>query len=128
MQAENLPAYLALEKALQHVLHIQIQRLAIPRVLSVAIREICILQQHFTQRQGSRPYHLLEHPRFRAGYDLLLLRAATGEPITEIAEWWAAFYMGDTTQREKLLKTGNKPTSRKRRRRRIYKKKSEERE
>ncbi len=122
MQTENLSAYMSLEKALQHVLHLQTKQLAIPRTLLVAIREICMLQHHFTQRHGSKPYRSLEHPRFRAAYDLLLLRAKAGEPVTEIAEWWTAFHLGDTEQREKLLKNGTKPTHRKKRPRRLRKK------
>jgi poly(A) polymerase len=41
------------------------------------------------------PYKLLEHLRFRAGYDFLLLRCASGEIDPEIGEWWTAFYEGD---------------------------------
>jgi len=31
---------------------------------------------------------MLEHPRFRAGYDLLLLRAEHGLAPREKAQWW----------------------------------------
>jgi poly(A) polymerase len=31
---------------------------------------------------------LLEHPKFRAAYDFLLLRAESGEIDPEIAAWW----------------------------------------
>jgi poly(A) polymerase len=31
---------------------------------------------------------LLEHPRFRAAYDFLLLRAESGEVDPELAAWW----------------------------------------
>ena len=30
----------------------------------------------------------LEHPRFRAAYDFLLLRAESGEIDPELAAWW----------------------------------------
>ena len=78
-QAENLPPFVALEKALQTVLQTQTKHLAMPRALVVSIREICTLQHQFIHRHGSRPYRSLEHPRFRAAYDLLLLRAKAGE-------------------------------------------------
>lgn len=108
---ENLPPYVALERALQHVLHAQTKQLAIPRKLLVTVREICMLQHQFNHRHGKRPYRTLEHPRFRAGYDLLLLREKAGEPVKEMADWWTAFYHGDTAAREKLLKNPeNKPT------------------
>jgi len=46
---------------------------------------------------------LLEHLRFRAGYDFLLLRCESGEIDMELGEWWTAFYEGDATERENLL-------------------------
>ncbi|EKD74135.1 MAG: hypothetical protein ACD_45C00063G0006 [uncultured bacterium] len=108
IQTENLPPYIALEKAMQIVLKSQVKQLAIPRTLLTSIREICLLQYHFNRRQGSRPYRSVEHPRFRAAYDLLLLRAKAGEPIAELAEWWTQFYAGDSVQREKLLRDVSK--------------------
>lgn len=117
LQAEKLPFFVALEQALQIVLSTQTKQLAMPRTLIVSIREICMLQHHFTFRHGSRPYRTLEHQRFRAGYDLLLLRAKAGEPVADVAEWWTAFHLGDHAQREKLLKSGSKPTLKKRPRR-----------
>jgi poly(A) polymerase len=47
-----------------------------------------MLQPRFERRSGRRALRLLEHPKFRAAYDLLLLRAAAGEADPEVAEWW----------------------------------------
>jgi poly(A) polymerase len=33
-------------------------------------------------------FRLLAHPRFRAAYDFLLLRASESPALTELAEWW----------------------------------------
>ena len=52
------------------------------------MREIWILQYRFPKRFGYRPFKLLEHPRFRAAYDFLLLRAHCKETDSELAEWW----------------------------------------
>ena len=49
------------------------------------------MQPRFSQTQGKRPLRLLSHPRFRAAYDFLLLRAAAGEADQELADWWTAF-------------------------------------
>ena len=38
--------------------------------------------------RGRRALRLLDHPRFRAAYDFLLLRAAAGEVDEELATWW----------------------------------------
>ena len=123
-QSEDLPAYVALEKALQHVLKIQTQQLAIPRILTTAVRELCVLQYHFNHCYGSRPYRILEHPRFRAGYDLLVLRAKAGEPVSELATWWTHFQESDHAEREKLLKTSAPTRAKKSRSRRLRKRRS----
>ena len=31
---------------------------------------------------------LLEHPRFRAAYDFLVLRASESDELAELAQWW----------------------------------------
>ena len=91
------------------------QQLAIPRTIQIAVREICFLQQRFTYRRGAQPHRLLENPRFRAAYDLLLLRAKAEEPIQELAKWWTEFYSAIPEHREKMLKQVQpSPSSRKR--------------
>ncbi len=103
IEQSGMPTYLAIEKALQTILKQQTERLTIPRLMQLSIREICLLQHRLTYRRGKHPYRLLEHPRFRAGYDLLLLRAQTGEPVQELATWWQQFYSSTPEQREKML-------------------------
>jgi len=100
---EGIPPYPAFEKAYKIVMEKQLKQLAMPRRITLAIREIVILQHNFEQRRGTRPWRTLEHPRFRAAYDLLLLRARTGEDVTELAEWWTTFQTADQATREKLL-------------------------
>ena len=46
---------------------------------------------------------LLDQPRFRAGYDFLLLRCASGEISEEIGDWWTDFIDADGPGREVLL-------------------------
>ena len=103
--------YGMIDSIIQDVIQTQKKHLDIPRRLLVIVREICMLQYRFAQRRGKQPYRLLEHPRFRAAYDLLLLRAESNEPIHEISDWWVKFYSGDTSQREKLLKQLHKEKS-----------------
>lgn len=104
---DGLPPYPALEKGLKTVIEKQLKQLAIPRRITIAIREIVILQHHFQQRRGNRPWRTLEHPRFRAAYDLLLLRAESGENIKELADWWTQFQAADHPTRESLLREIN---------------------
>jgi poly(A) polymerase len=75
------------------------------------------MQPRFEQRSGRRPFRLLEHPRFRAGYDFLLLRCASGEVDPAIGEWWTRFQHADEAERKALLTQDAEPAKRKRRRR-----------
>jgi len=61
------------------------------------------MQPRFERRTGKAPFKLLEHPRFRAGYDFLLLRCESGELPGEVGEWWTAFYAAEGGEREALL-------------------------
>jgi poly(A) polymerase len=61
---------------------------AIPKRFSLGVREMFGLQPRLEHPRGRRALRVLEHPRFRAAYDLLLLRAQYGLAPTEMAEWW----------------------------------------
>lgn len=93
----------ALQKAMDEVGDRQEARLAIPKRFSVPMREIWAMQPRFEQRSGGRPYRLVEHPRFRAAYDFLLLRAESGEIEMELADWWTRFPKADEAERSAML-------------------------
>jgi poly(A) polymerase len=108
----------ALFDAMDGVLEQQAQRLAIPRRFEAAIKETWALQPRLEQRSGQRPFRLLEHPRFRAGYDFLRLRAESGEIAMELADWWERFQHASTDERSALLRPDDEGTKRRRSRRR----------
>jgi poly(A) polymerase len=60
----------------------------------------------------------MEHPRFRAAYDFLLLRAQAGEPVQQAADWWTEFQQSDDEGREQLLEANPAENAGPRRRRR----------
>ena len=97
----------ALHLAADDVLDSQTEKLALQRKIGSDMRDIWSMQPRFERRVGKAPYKLLEHPRFRAGYDFLLLRCQSGELEMELGDWWTAFYEGDPTQREQLLVTAS---------------------
>ena len=84
--------------------------------IATDMRDIWAMQPRFERRTGKAPYKLLEHPRFRAGYDFLLLRCESGEIDAELGEWWTAFYEGDGAEREQLLASAAQGRRRRRRR------------
>ncbi|MGZ8292343.1 MAG: polynucleotide adenylyltransferase PcnB [Telluria sp.] len=97
----------ALHLAADDVLDSQTEQLALQRRIASDMRDIWSMQPRFERRNGKTPYKLLEHPRFRAGYDFLLLRCASGEIEMELGEWWTAFYEGDVAEREQLVVAAN---------------------
>jgi poly(A) polymerase len=106
----------ALHLAADDVLESQTEKLALQRKIGSDMRDIWAMQPRFERRQGKNPYKLLEHPRFRAGYDFLLLRGASGEIDAELGEWWTAFYEGDEATREDLVANAGKSGGEKRKR------------
>jgi poly(A) polymerase len=75
---------------------------AIPKRFSLGVREMFALQPR-----------LLEHPRFRAAYDLLLLRAELGLASSETAEWWTRLQEVSPEERGEMADglTGQAPRS-----------------
>ncbi|MEO7148987.1 MAG: polynucleotide adenylyltransferase PcnB [Rhodanobacteraceae bacterium] len=86
--AQGVERALAWQRAAHKVMAEQTARVAIPRRFSYAMEEIWALQPRFAERAKKRVFRLLAHPRFRAAYDFLLLRAAESEELRERGEWW----------------------------------------
>ncbi len=114
----------ALFAAMDAVLAQQAERLAIPRRFEATIKETWALQPRFEQRAGQRPFRLLEHPRFRAGYDFLWLRGHSGEIPVELADWWERFQRADSDERERMLRPDEAPKKHRRSRGRGRKRKA----
>jgi poly(A) polymerase len=99
----------ALFAAMDKVLDAQASRIAIPRRFEATIKEIWALQPRFEQRAGTRPARLLEHPRFRAAYDFLTIRAESGEAPAALVDWWTRFQDADDEARAAMLKPDEAP-------------------
>ena len=95
----------------------QRESLAIPRRFDATMKELWLLQPRFLQRGGTRPFRLLEHPRFRAAYDFFELRAQAGNAPMEIAQWWERFQAASGDERDSMLHADEGPKKKKRRRR-----------
>jgi len=122
-QQRGLNPIPALFEAMDTVLDIQTDKLAIPRRLTAVMKEIWALQPRFEQRSGRRPFGLLAHERFRAGFDFLVLRSGSGEAPEELSQWWEKFQHAGEAERQAML-MAPQPGERRRRRRRRGKKPS----
>ena len=103
-------------------------RIAIPKRFSLGVREMFALQPRLEHPRGRRALRVLEHPRFRAAYDLLLLRAQFGLAPPEMAQWWTRLQevspeergrMADALAGERPARGPRAPRRRRRRRRRV---------
>jgi len=113
--------------ACNSVISQQQRRVSIPKRFTVPMTEIIALQPRFERREGRRALRLLDHPRFRAAYDFLVLRAAAGEADPELAQWWTHIQSVPPSERAALVEQGStadtagaarKGSKRRRRRRR----------
>ena len=99
LEDEGLDSSEALQAAADTVIQAQLRHTALPRRYSLPMREIWEMQPRLAAITGKRPLRLLSHPRFRAGYDFLLLRAEADEQAAELARWWTGFLALDDTGR-----------------------------
>ena len=122
-ESKGQPTVPALHSAMHDALDAQRESLAIPRRFDATMKELWLLQPRFLQRGGTRPFRLLEHPRFRAAYDFFELRAASANAPQEAARWWERFQDAGPDERERMLVSDEAGPKKKRRRRRGGKKK-----
>jgi poly(A) polymerase len=80
-------------------------RVTIPRRVALGVREMYALQPRLEQPRGKRVLRLLEQPRFRAAFDLLMLRAQLGLAPPGVAAWWTQLQAVPSDEREALLAT-----------------------
>jgi poly(A) polymerase len=97
------PPVPAMFGAMDEVLDQQAEKLAITKRIVGDIKDIWLLQPRFEKRGGRAPHRLIEQPRFRAAWDFLVLRAASGEVPKELADWWADFQDASHEEREEML-------------------------
>jgi poly(A) polymerase len=88
LEADGVSSTMALIEAAHQIVAEQQLRTTFPKRFSIPMKEILAMQSRFEHRHGTRAARLLEHKRFRAAYDFLLLRARCGEADPELAQWW----------------------------------------
>lgn len=108
----------ALQRAGAEIISKQLTRTSIPKRFLIPLREIWTLQWRLPKRDGTKAMALLEHPRFRAAYDFLLLREEAGEDLDGLGHWWTQFQAADVAGREEMVKSIEGPVKRKSRKRR----------
>ena len=116
LQARGLESHEAMQVAASRVCVEQQPLVAIPKRFGLLMREIWTLQPLLERRDGKRPYRLITHPRFRAAYDFLVLRAQAGEADPELATWWTRFQDASSQERARMTDPSARRKRRSRRR------------
>ncbi len=91
---------------------------SIPKRFTGPMRDIWFLQFRLSNRFGNKPDHLLEHKRFRAAYDFLLLREEVGEVTGGLGEWWTEYQEASEDRKQELKAAAGSSNKRKRKRKR----------
>jgi poly(A) polymerase len=108
--------YEAMNEAMYRVVHEQTARTSLPKRFSIPMKEMLVLQRRFAVRKGIRAARLLEHKRFRAAYDFLVLRARCGEVEQELADWWTEVQQADEAGQKAAFEVGQGKSGQRRRR------------
>ena len=96
----------------------QQRRISIPKRFTVPMREMLSLQPRFTTVRGKRALNLLEHRRFRAAYDFMLLQSEVGLADPQLARFWTDVQTQSPDERAKSFEMSAAPSGKKRSRRR----------
>jgi len=102
-RARGMPPAEALHRATSLVIDRQRGRLMIPRRMATTISDMWNLQRWLEQRRPRLVLKTLAHGRFRASYDLLMLRVAASEVDTSIGSWWTEIQEHDVRGRKKMI-------------------------
>lgn len=117
-QEHGEPAMPAMHGAAQEAISATVPHVAIPRRFSQPMREIWEFQLRLEHRRGRRAAELVDHRRFRAAYDFLLLREEAGEATEDLGAWWTEFQALPLEQRLEQAGSGGGGRRRRPRKRR----------
>ena len=126
----GMPYSVAIQKIATRVLSQQAASVSIPKRFTSTMRDIWGLQTRFHYRAGKRAMAVLEHEKFRAGYDFLCIRVQSGEVAQDQdlqgdCEWWTDIQEQTTEQQKNALFSQAKNISKKKRGGRSRKKKKD---
>jgi poly(A) polymerase len=115
---EKMSESQSLNLASYEIVSQQQRRISIPKRFTVPMREMLTLQPRFVTKHGKRAMNLLEHRRFRAAYDFMLLQSEVGLADPELAKFWTDVQKQSPDERAKSFDLKGKPSGKKRSRRR----------
>lgn len=107
MQESKMSYFDVFPLAINDILDEQCKTIAIPKRLTALMRDVWQLQVCLSSRHGKRANKLIEHPKFRVAYDLLVLRAEVENDaeLLCLANWWGEFQVATQIRQRRMVAT-----------------------
>jgi poly(A) polymerase len=113
---EKMSESQSLALAAYEIVSQQQRRISIPKRFTVPMREMLSLQPRFEFKRGKRAMKLLDHRRFRAAYDFMMLLSEVGLADTETARFWTDVQTQSAAERATSFGIGQSPQGQQKRR------------
>lgn len=97
------PAYIAVNKASHQAIEEQGRIIAMPRRVSMMVRDICQIQWQLKADRAKVLHRVASHPKFRAGFDFLCLRSRVDLASSALCDWWERYQQCDGGARAQMI-------------------------
>ena len=120
-RSSGVSALDAMTKAVSEVLADQVQRVQIPKKISLTMRDMYWNQQRFERRDGKYPRFFLRRPGFADAFEYLRFTSETTGEKKDIRAWWKEFIKshplapGEEKEIQKIVEKKARPKRRRRR-------------
>ena len=109
--SENISARIAMQKSFDEVIKKQCRIITIPKRFTIATCEIWDLQHALVRRHPEKITNIAAHPRFRAAYDLLIMREKSGESLNNAGKWWMEYQKKNPVKRRSFTRRNSSENS-----------------
>ena len=99
--SEKITLSQALNAAAYEVVSNQQKHISLPKRFTIPMREMLSLQPRFKITRGKRAMNFLNHRRFRAAYDFMILLSKVGQANKSLAKFWTDIQK--QTKKEQLI-------------------------
>ncbi len=90
-------------EALNIAINIVLDPLQLQKRIISDMQEIWCLQPRLEKQQKASIFKILEHTKFRAGYDFLVLRSIIDTNLEDYAKWWTDIQELDITEQQAMI-------------------------
>ena len=101
INSEKITLSQALNAAAYEVVSNQQKHISLPKRFTIPMREMLSLQPRFKITRGKRAMNFLNHRRFRAAYDFMILLSKVGQANKSLAKFWTDIQK--QTKKEQLI-------------------------